>query len=418
MSSSADVAVIGAGIAGLTCARNLARSGLSVIVLEARGRPGGRILTSSSGGHRFEAGAEFVHGRNASTLSMLREFGIETELYAVTEEMPRLYSIAGISDDFGDKVEQICAAVERYQGPETSVGSLIDSLTSNRLVAEHSKDRFERIEGATTTDLSATKLADERAANQAGWENFQVVGGYSSLIDGLSRDLKVTYNCPVSAVRETLGSVIVSYGSRSIPVKAAVVTVPMALLRAGKPRLQLLDANPLRDYNCRGQGHVVKVYVRFGRPLGRDFSYLHLDAPIRAWWRAPEYRSSDVAVVGFAGGLTAERFLKNERAAVAECLSQLESSLSHQLLSSVEDVRVLNWAREKYSRGSYAYSRVRLSGQGCGQVDGESPSEATALRVFFAGEALAPNGHVGTVHGASESGALAATGVQKSLGAR
>ncbi|HET7622647.1 MAG TPA: FAD-dependent oxidoreductase, partial [Gemmatimonadaceae bacterium] len=56
---SADVAVIGAGAAGLAAARSVADAGRSVLLLEARDRVGGRIWTVD---HGIELGAEFVHG--------------------------------------------------------------------------------------------------------------------------------------------------------------------------------------------------------------------------------------------------------------------------------------------------------------------------------------------------------------------
>ena len=61
----ADVIVIGAGAAGLVAASELAEAGLSVTVLEARERMGGRIYTLNDVKRRFpiELGAEFIHGR-------------------------------------------------------------------------------------------------------------------------------------------------------------------------------------------------------------------------------------------------------------------------------------------------------------------------------------------------------------------
>ena len=59
-----DILIIGAGAAGLSAAHNLSAAGRRVLVLEARDRIGGRILTvnTSSGGPAIELGAEFVHG--------------------------------------------------------------------------------------------------------------------------------------------------------------------------------------------------------------------------------------------------------------------------------------------------------------------------------------------------------------------
>src|SRR5260370_19412913 len=59
--AGADVVVIGAGFAGLVAARELGRAGLGVLVLEARGRVGGRTWTDRRLGHDLELGGTWVH---------------------------------------------------------------------------------------------------------------------------------------------------------------------------------------------------------------------------------------------------------------------------------------------------------------------------------------------------------------------
>src|SRR5438270_3124117 len=73
MSAPPDVIIIGAGVAGLTAARELTAAGARVLVLEARDRLGGRIMTHHTPDGPVELGAEFVHGAVEETLSVARE---------------------------------------------------------------------------------------------------------------------------------------------------------------------------------------------------------------------------------------------------------------------------------------------------------------------------------------------------------
>ena len=78
-SSGYDCLVLGAGIAGLAAGRQMAEAGQRVLVLEARERVGGRLLTVYPGGEEtpVELGAEFVHGRPPELLALLDEAGLK-----------------------------------------------------------------------------------------------------------------------------------------------------------------------------------------------------------------------------------------------------------------------------------------------------------------------------------------------------
>src|ERR671917_1156181 len=75
----ADVAVVGAGFAGVTAARELKKAGLSVAVLEARDRGGGRVLTEPIGdGKVVEVGGQWVGPGQDRLYALAREVGVET----------------------------------------------------------------------------------------------------------------------------------------------------------------------------------------------------------------------------------------------------------------------------------------------------------------------------------------------------
>jgi monoamine oxidase len=76
-----DVVVVGAGLGGLTAARELSAAGLDVRVLEARDRVGGRTLSQAVGEHPediVEVGGQWVGPTQHEVLSLAQDFGIET----------------------------------------------------------------------------------------------------------------------------------------------------------------------------------------------------------------------------------------------------------------------------------------------------------------------------------------------------
>ena len=78
MKSQMNILIIGAGAAGLMAAKELAKAGAKVTIIEARDRSGGRIhtLQPESFESPIEAGAEFIHGDGQNTISLLKEANI------------------------------------------------------------------------------------------------------------------------------------------------------------------------------------------------------------------------------------------------------------------------------------------------------------------------------------------------------
>jgi len=77
---AADCIVVGAGLSGLAAARRLARAGRSVLVLEARDRPGGRVqnVPTVGGGYEMDGGAEFVGPTQNHIKALANEYGVRT----------------------------------------------------------------------------------------------------------------------------------------------------------------------------------------------------------------------------------------------------------------------------------------------------------------------------------------------------
>src|SRR3546814_6415757 len=75
---TSDVVIVGAGAAGLTAANDLRRAGLSVAVLEARDRVGGRLWTDVIDGAMLEIGGQWVSPDQDALIETVAELGLET----------------------------------------------------------------------------------------------------------------------------------------------------------------------------------------------------------------------------------------------------------------------------------------------------------------------------------------------------
>ena len=125
---SSDVLVLGAGMAGLSAARELAHRGVRVTVLEARARPGGRILTEDVAGWStpVELGAEFVHGRPRELFELIDVAG----LTRVSSNAPHLrkakQGFDERSNDFWTEIEKALESID-LEGRDVSAAEFVAS---------------------------------------------------------------------------------------------------------------------------------------------------------------------------------------------------------------------------------------------------------------------------------------------------
>jgi phytoene dehydrogenase-like protein len=85
---SKSVVVVGAGLAGLTCAIYLQRSGASVTVLESSDRAGGRVKTDSVNGFLFDHGFQVINPSYSEIKRLDALSGLEfCEIFNVNKQL-------------------------------------------------------------------------------------------------------------------------------------------------------------------------------------------------------------------------------------------------------------------------------------------------------------------------------------------
>ncbi|MGY4301339.1 monoamine oxidase [Bradyrhizobium sp. i1.4.4] len=299
------IVIVGAGAAGLMAARELARAGRTVTILEARERCGGRIdpLPASEFGYPADGGAEFVHGEAPVTRKLVREAGLSLQEIEGTQ-----WSFDGTRLSHEDRHDPHEA--ELY----AALGALRDDLTVADFLRSHfAGPGYDQLRHSIERMVEGYDAADpERASTLALREEWmdgghhaqaRIVGGYGALIDFLAsecRGIGVTFRfgCAVSTIEETGGALAVRCAGGDVHgCDRVILTVPLPLLREiALPEPARAKAAAADDI---GFGSVIKILLRFARPWWRersedlaDMTFLLSDQSIPVWWtRHPDEQS-------------------------------------------------------------------------------------------------------------------------------
>lgn len=421
MPPEVDVAIVGAGVAGLSAARLLTRQGLRCCVLEAAPSIGGRVRTVRRAGWvmPIELGAEFVHGRPAPTLAL---GGGAVALVSVPERRVQ----GGRAPKPMPHTWQRFAAALAGARDARSGDSVADYVERARLSAEDRQLVKMTVEGyhaAALSDVSARAIAEDAASAGADFKQYRTGNGYDEVLSeleaGISRGLaRIQLACRVKSVAWSRGSVVVTADDRrgAVPIaaKRCVVTTSIGVLQtpAGEGGIAFepcpaafADALPLL-----AMGHVVRVVMRFERAPwlviepGVDATFIHVPgARFPTFWR--EARAGHTQITAWAGGPDSRELSRLDEAsllnAALESLAEGTQSDFAQVRSALIEAHWHDFNRDPLTRGAYSY--VRPGGETAARTLAE-PWENT---VFFAGEALDLQ-FPGTVAGALGSGEHAA----------
>jgi monoamine oxidase len=410
-----DVAIVGAGVAGLSAARLLGRHGLGCYVLEAATVIGGRLRTLRRPGWQIpiELGAEFVHGRPGPTLALN---GGAIGLTPVPEHR---VMAGGAARPMPHTWQRFAAALEkaRRRPPHESVA---EYLRYARLPEDDARLVRMIVEGyhaAPLDDASAKVIADDAASVASEFKQYRTSNGYDHVLSSLEHALS-TQACQVE-----LGARVrrISWrrdqvtlegdgqrGPLRVSAKRALVTVSLGVLQAENDAGLRFEPFPSAFQQALpklGMGHALRVVMRFERAPwvaldGVEATFVHVPGSLfGTLWR--EARAGQIQITAWAGGPQAKELSNLGQAelydAAVKSLADATQSDFAACRAGLIEAHHHDFTHDPFTRGAYSY--VRPGGEGAAAA----LAEAWEDTVFFAGEALDLQ-YPGTVAGALGSG--------------
>src|SRR5258708_26661159 len=206
--------VIGAGAAGLMTARELARAGKRVTVLEARDRCGGRIypLPPEEFGYPAEGGPEFVHGVAPVTRSLMREAGLSLSPRGGTRWSVRTGALSPADPSLPDTTRFYQAL--REVKADLPIAEFLETHFADRRYDELRRSITRTVEGYDAADprrASTLALRDEWMARDDG-EHGRIAEGYGALVEYLASECRrhgaaIHLGAAVAAIDESDGRI-------------------------------------------------------------------------------------------------------------------------------------------------------------------------------------------------------------------
>jgi monoamine oxidase len=402
LTSSIDVAIIGAGAAGLGAAHTLKSSSLSYLVLEARDRAGGRGHTIMAAPDiTFDLGCGWLHSADKNSFVGIAEgldFEIDRTLPPWSERVVTRAFPQPEREDFLRELHGF------YVRAEQAAQDGRDKPASLYL---EPGNRWNPMIDAISTYVNGCELDQASILDMDAYEdsniNWRVRRGYGALMAAYGATLPLALDCEVGLIDHSAKRLRIETSQGSLTADKVIVTVSTNLI--AREAIRFHPALP------------EKVGAAAGLPLGLankvmlaldDPGDLPKDGNLRGATMRREMGGFHLlpfgqrCIEGFFGGSFARQLDDaGEGALAAEAINEIASLLGNDYRRKLTPLKESRWSHDPFARGSYSHALPGHAGKRAvlaAPVDG---------RLFFAGEATSPN-FFSTAHGARDSGERAA----------
>lgn len=409
--SEVDVAVIGAGAAGIGAAQRLGQAGsVSVVVLEARDRVGGRVHTIEPAGFPCDRGAEWLHSADRNPLSPIAQrlgFSVHRRPPEWTTRLRRSgATVEAEADWLATREAQARARRKAAQEPgdRPLASVLVPGGRWNQLLDATSS-------WANGAELDCVSVKDYARYEDSG-TNWRLLEGYGRLLEALAEGQPVALEAAVSRIDHSGRAIRVETALGTLTAARIIVTVPTSIIAGEGLRFD----PPLPDKVAAAAGLPLGVDDKLFISLSGQLPGVERDAYLVGSTTSRETMSYQVrpfdrpAIYCFFGGRWAAAL---EREGEAGMFSFAAGELAHlfgnNIRKQIAPLAATAWEHDPWARGSYSYA---LPGHADDRALLAAPVDD---RLFFAGEAASPN-FFSTAHGAWLTGIAAAEAALASLG--
>jgi monoamine oxidase len=400
--SEIDVAIIGAGAAGLGAARALENSGLSTLVLEARDRVGGRGHTiMAAPAITFDLGCGWLHSADKNSFVGIAE-RLNFEIDKTRPPWREQSFDAGFP--LAERVDFMRALEAFYDRAEEAAETGRDSAASAYLEAGN---RWNPMIDALSTYINGSELDQVSNLDMNAYEdseiNWRVRRGYGALMAAYGAALTLALNTQVTLIDHSGTRVRIETSKGTLSAGKVIVTVPTNLI--ADEAIRFRPALPAKVDAARSLplGLADKVMLALDEPEALPKDGNLRGATMRTAMGSFHLRPfGQSCIEGYFGGRFARELEDaGEGALAAQSIDEIAALLGNDYRRKLRPLAESRWAHDPFARGSYSHA---LPGHAGDRAVLAAPVDG---RLFFAGEATSPN-FFSTAHGARDSGERAA----------